>query len=66
MYLIQSLKIKQGYLEQLRNLNLVKSSLLPCLFELLRIGTAGEKPFGLSQWSVEEYHFNCKRHLPPW
>lgn len=54
----QSLKIKQGYLEQLRNLSLVKSSLLPCLFELLRIGVAAEKPFSLSQWYVEEYYFN--------
>ncbi|KAF8605670.1 hypothetical protein BDV93DRAFT_521494 [Ceratobasidium sp. AG-I] len=53
-----SLKIKQGYLEQLRGLDLVKGSLLPCLFELLRIGIATEKPFSLSQWYVEEYYFD--------
>ncbi|KAG8794615.1 hypothetical protein FRC12_023113 [Ceratobasidium sp. 428] len=50
-----SLKVKQGYLEQLRRLELVKLSLLPCLFELLTIGVVGAKPFGLSQWYVEEY-----------
>ncbi|KAG8689520.1 hypothetical protein FRC08_010916, partial [Ceratobasidium sp. 394] len=53
-----SLKVKQGYLEQLRRLDLVKLSLLPCLFELLSIGVVGEKPFGLSQWYVEEYYFD--------
>ncbi|KAG9125401.1 hypothetical protein FRC07_007760 [Ceratobasidium sp. 392] len=50
-----SLKVKQGYLEQLRRLDIVRVSLLPCLFELLSIGVVGAKPFGLSQWYVDEY-----------
>ncbi|KAG9100434.1 hypothetical protein FRC06_004143 [Ceratobasidium sp. 370] len=53
-----SLKVKRGYLEQLRRLDLVKLSLLPCLFELLSIGVVGAKPFGLSQWYIEEYYFD--------
>ncbi|QRW10625.1 E3 ubiquitin-protein ligase listerin [Ceratobasidium sp. AG-Ba] len=53
-----SLGIKQGYLDQLRRLDLVRLSLLPCLFELLGIGITGEKPLGLSQWYVEEYYFD--------
>ncbi|KAG8744954.1 hypothetical protein FRC10_009189 [Ceratobasidium sp. 414] len=53
-----SLKVRQGYLEQLRRQDLVKLSLLPCLFELLSIGMVGAKPFGLSQWYVEEYYFD--------
>ncbi|CAE6527519.1 unnamed protein product [Rhizoctonia solani] len=50
-----SLKVKQGYLEQLRKLNLIKTSLLPCLFGLLNIGVAGEKPFNLGPWHVDEF-----------
>ncbi|ELU39991.1 hypothetical protein AG1IA_05974 [Rhizoctonia solani AG-1 IA] len=42
-----SLKIKQDYFDQLRRLNLVKTSLLPCLFKLLNLGISGEKPFNL-------------------
>ncbi|CUA69442.1 E3 ubiquitin-protein ligase listerin [Rhizoctonia solani] len=53
-----SLKVKQDYLEQLRKLNLVKLSLLPCLFALLNIGVVGEKPFNLSPWYVEEFHLS--------
>ncbi|KAJ1302223.1 hypothetical protein OPQ81_001046 [Rhizoctonia solani] len=51
-----SLKVKQGYLDQLRKLNLVKTSLLPCLFGLLNIGVVGEKPFNLNPWRVDEFH----------
>ncbi|KAG8733555.1 hypothetical protein FRC11_005224 [Ceratobasidium sp. 423] len=53
-----SLKVKQGYLEQLRKLNLVKVSLLPCLFGLLNIGVVGEKPFNLGPWHVDEFNLS--------
>ncbi|KDN48409.1 hypothetical protein RSAG8_03001, partial [Rhizoctonia solani AG-8 WAC10335] len=53
-----SLKVKQGYLDQLRKLNLVKSSLLPCLFGLLNIGVAGEKPFNLVPWHVDVFYLS--------
>ncbi|EUC55355.1 E3 ubiquitin-protein ligase listerin, putative [Rhizoctonia solani AG-3 Rhs1AP] len=53
-----SLKVKQGYLDQLRKLSLVKSSLLPCLFGLLNIGVVGEKPFNLAPWSVNEFYLS--------
>ncbi|CAE6481494.1 unnamed protein product [Rhizoctonia solani] len=51
-----SLRVKQAYLDQLRKSNLVKASLLPCLFGLLNIGVAGEKPFNLGPWCVDEFY----------
>lgn len=61
-----SLRVKQGYLDQLRKLNLVKESLLPCLFGLLNIGVAGEKPFALGPWYVDEFYlgFYDKSYAP--
>ncbi|CAE6428146.1 unnamed protein product [Rhizoctonia solani] len=53
-----SLKIKQDYFDQLRRLNLVKTSLLPCLFKLLNLGIPGEKPFNLSPWQVDVFYLN--------
>ncbi|QRW23508.1 E3 ubiquitin-protein ligase listerin [Rhizoctonia solani] len=53
-----SLKIKQDYFDQLRRLNLVKTSLLPCLFKLLNLGISGEKPFNLSPWQVDVFYLN--------
>ncbi|KAH7332749.1 hypothetical protein B0J17DRAFT_677411 [Rhizoctonia solani] len=51
-----SLRVKQAYLDQLRKSNLVKASLLPCLFGLLNIGVVGEKPFNLGPWCVDEFY----------
>ncbi|CAE6368756.1 unnamed protein product [Rhizoctonia solani] len=53
-----SLKVKQDYVEQLRKLDLVKTSLLPCLFKLLNLGVAGEKPFNLSPWQVDNFYLS--------
>jgi hypothetical protein len=51
----QSFKLKNAYIEQLRNLSLVGGSLLPALFSILGVSERG-RPFDLSPYSVDEFH----------
>jgi E3 ubiquitin-protein ligase listerin len=55
-----SLKVRAGYLEQLRSLDLVSSHLLPVLFNLLNLYSGLPKAFKLGMWAVEDYYVDCE------
>lgn len=55
----QSLRLKMGYGNQLRDLDLVDTSFLPVVFELLDIG-GGTKAFPLELWSVDQFYLECE------
>ncbi|GAA5970378.1 hypothetical protein JCM11641_001687 [Rhodosporidiobolus odoratus] len=48
-------RIRSAYVEQLRNLDLVQTSLLPSLFNLLAINDR-TRPFDLAPWSINDFH----------
>ncbi|EIN09055.1 hypothetical protein PUNSTDRAFT_102600 [Punctularia strigosozonata HHB-11173 SS5] len=51
-----SLRVKAGYIEQLRDLDIVASRLLPAIFELLQVYSGLPKAFKLGMWAVENYY----------
>ncbi|KAG8896139.1 hypothetical protein FRB99_009054, partial [Tulasnella sp. 403] len=52
-----SIKVRNSYLEQLRNLDLVSTSFVPKLLSLLKV-TDGRKPFPVEPWAVDEFHLS--------
>lgn len=48
-----------GYGNHLRDLDLINSSFLPVVLELLDIG-GGAKPFRLELWSIEQFYLECE------
>ncbi|KAI9062239.1 hypothetical protein FKP32DRAFT_1593812 [Trametes sanguinea] len=53
-----SLKVKSGYVDQLRELDLVGSRLLPTIFTLLDLYGGIAKAFKLDIWDVDEFYFD--------
>ncbi|KAL5521576.1 hypothetical protein ACEPAF_2324 [Sanghuangporus sanghuang] len=51
-----SLRVKMSYATQLRDLDLIGSSFLPFIFDLLELYGGRSRPFPLEAWSVEEYY----------
>lgn len=51
-----SLRVKAGYVDQLRDLDLVASKLLPAIFDLLEVYFGLPKAFKLGMWAVEDYY----------
>ncbi|KAL5514390.1 hypothetical protein ACEPAG_2478 [Sanghuangporus baumii] len=51
-----SLRVKMSYATQLRDLDLIGSSFLPFIFDLLELYGGRSRPFPLETWSVEEYY----------
>ncbi|GAA6012470.1 hypothetical protein JCM10207_007100 [Rhodosporidiobolus poonsookiae] len=49
-------RLRSAYIEQLRNIELVTSSLLPSLFGLLNLSDRS-RPVDLSPWSIDDFHF---------
>lgn len=49
------MKVKNNYLEQLRNLEIVGSSLLPNILFMLNI-TGGRNQFKLDAWEINEFY----------
>lgn len=58
------MKVRSGYTEQLRNLNLVDSGFIPLVLDILNLRNGMAKAFKLDIWSVEEFYLSCKIHLP--
>lgn len=58
LFIPQSAKVKNGYLDALRSSSVVEKRLLPLLFMLLNIGASG-KPFTLDVWSVDDFDVSC-------
>ncbi|PIL27721.1 hypothetical protein GSI_10874 [Ganoderma sinense ZZ0214-1] len=52
-----SLKVKSGYIDQLKDLDLVGSQLLPAVFGLLELYGGMPKAFKLELWDVDEFYF---------
>ncbi|KAF8329398.1 uncharacterized protein EI90DRAFT_3125180 [Cantharellus anzutake] len=48
-------RIKQGYIEQLREAEVVDTGLLPSIFEILNVDKSG-KPYLLDPWSLDEFY----------
>lgn len=55
----QSPQIKSAYLDQLRRLDLVATSLLPSLFLLLNLGERG-RYFDVAPWAVDDFQLDCE------
>ncbi|OCH91295.1 hypothetical protein OBBRIDRAFT_887096 [Obba rivulosa] len=51
-----SLKVKSGYIDQLRDLSLVSDYLLPTIFTLLGLYEGISKAFKLDIWSIDEFY----------
>lgn len=51
-----SFKVKSGYIEQLRNQELISNSFIPLLLALLRLDTGLEKAFKLNVWSISDFY----------
>lgn len=58
--LVQSLKVKSGYIDQIRDLDLVAAKLLPTLFSLLDLYGGIAKAFKLDIWDIDEFYLDCK------
>lgn len=56
----QSLRVRNGYIDQLRTLDLVSRHLLPSLCLILHIGHSGVKPPKLDLWEIDTFHVPCK------
>ena len=62
MITAQSLKVKSGYVDQLRELDLVGARLLPTIFTLLDLYGGIAKAFKLDIWSIDEYYLDRRYH----
>lgn len=56
--------MKSGYIDQLRELDLVGSKLLPAVFGLLNLYGGMAKAFKLDIWDVDEFYLDCKASAP--
>ncbi|KAG8958385.1 hypothetical protein FRC03_009184 [Tulasnella sp. 419] len=56
MFKDASLKVRNDYIEQLRNLDIIPSRFLPNIFGILDIGASGKRPFKVDQWAVDEFY----------
>ena len=55
---LQSLKVKSGYIDQLRDLDLVGARLLPVIFGILDLYGGIAKAFKLEIWDVDEFYLD--------
>ncbi|KAI0634826.1 hypothetical protein C8Q77DRAFT_1277694 [Trametes polyzona] len=53
-----SLKVKSGYIDQLRDLDLVGARLLPTIFSLLDLYGGIAKAFKLDIWDIDEFYLD--------
>ncbi len=52
--------MKSGYIDQLRDLDLVGSQLLPTVFGILDLYGGMAKVFKLDIWDVDEFYLECE------
>ncbi|KAI0360435.1 hypothetical protein OH77DRAFT_1418351 [Trametes cingulata] len=53
-----SLKVKSGYIDQIRDLDLVGARLLPTIFSLLELYGGIAKAFKLDMWDIDEFYLD--------
>ncbi|KAJ3574319.1 hypothetical protein NP233_g1845 [Leucocoprinus birnbaumii] len=51
-----SFKVKSGYIEQLRNQELIGNNFIPLLLVILRLEAGLEKAFKLNVWSINDFY----------
>ncbi|KAG7097872.1 hypothetical protein E1B28_005184 [Marasmius oreades] len=57
LFIDTSMKVRSGYIEHLRNLEIIPTCFIPTIFALLDLDSGGAiKAFKLDVWEVEEYH----------
>lgn len=56
----QSLRVRNGYIDQLRTLDLVSRHLLPSLCLILHIGHSRVKPPKLDLWEIDTFYIPCE------
>jgi hypothetical protein len=53
---LQSIKVKNGYSEQLNGSGLVENNLLPTIYTILDLWGGSKKAFKLEMWSIDEFY----------
>ncbi|KAJ7636847.1 hypothetical protein FB45DRAFT_907475 [Roridomyces roridus] len=61
-----SLKVRLSYIDQLRSLDIIGSSFIPNLLNLLGVDQGIGKAFKLDPWSVDEYFVQLYESGSPW
>ncbi|TFY57346.1 hypothetical protein EVG20_g8587, partial [Dentipellis fragilis] len=54
-----SMKVRSGYIDHLRDLDLVSTRFMPMVLTLLNLYGGINKTFKLDYWSVDEYYVQC-------
>ena len=54
------MKVKSGYIQHLRNLDIVATHFIPNVFGLLDLYDGTKKAFKLEMWSVDEFYMDCE------
>ena len=57
--LLQSLRVKSGYLDHLRQTDLITDRFIPSMFGILRLYDGLAKAVKLDIWAVDEYFLEC-------
>lgn len=55
------MKVRSGYTEQLRNLDLVATNFIPLILNILNLWTGAGKAFKLDIWSIDEFYLPCEK-----
>lgn len=56
----QSMKVRMGYIDQLRSLSIVDTYLMPNIIHMLRLDQGLPRAFKLDQWAIDEFYVSCK------
>lgn len=54
------MKVRSGYVQHLRNLDIVATSFVPNILGLLDLYDGAKKAFKLDMWSVDEFYMDCE------
>ena len=58
------MKVRMGYIDQLRSLSIVDTYLMPNIIHMLRLDQGLPRAFKLDQWAIDEFYVSCKRFNP--
>lgn len=54
------MKVRSGYINHLRNLDIVATHFIPSIFNLLHLYDGFKKAFKLEFWAIDEYYIDCE------
>jgi E3 ubiquitin-protein ligase listerin len=54
------LRVRSGYINHIRNLNIIATHFVPSILGLLELYDGVKKAFKLDFWAVDEYYLDCK------